>query len=79
MLAPPRTKGEHRTGWLRRLKARIADSIVSSQTSGELPLQLPTTTECVSMNASPNRMAHMSSTSSALRPEVVIPMKVLSE
>ena len=79
MLAPPRTKGEHSTGWLRRLKARIADSMVSSQTSGELPLQLPVTTEWVSRYSSPNRMAHISSTSSAFWPEVVIPMKVLSE
>ena len=57
----------------------MAASIVSSHTRGELPLQLPTTTGFVSMNSAPKRMAHMSSTSSAFLPEVVIPMKVLSE
>ena len=44
MFAPPSTKGEQSTGWLRRQKARMAPSIISSQTRGELPLQLPVTT-----------------------------------
>ena len=57
----------------------MAPSMVASQTSGEFPLQLPVTTGWVSMNSAPNRIAHMSSTSSAFLPEVVIPMKVLSE
>jgi hypothetical protein len=53
--------------------------MVASQTSGEVPLQLPVTTGWLSMNSAPNRIAHISSTSSAFRPEVVIPMNVLSE
>ena len=67
------------TAALREIEARIADSMVSSHTSGELPLQLPVTTAWVSRYSSPNRMAHISSTSSAFWPDVVIPMKVLSE
>jgi hypothetical protein len=79
VFAPPSTKGEHSTGWLRRQKARIAPSIVSSQTSGELPLQLPVVTGFSSMNASPNRAAHISITSSAFFGLVVMPMNILSE
>ena len=53
--------------------------MVSSQTSGELPLQLPVTTARRSMTSAPNRIRHISITSSAFRGLVVMPMKVLSE
>ena len=61
------------------MKARIADSMVSSQTRGELPLQLPVVTGVASITSRPNRISHIAITSSAFRPEVVMPMKVLSE
>ena len=57
----------------------MAESMVSSQTSGELPLQLPVTTGVFSITSRPKRISHISMTSSAFRPEVVMPMKVLSE
>ena len=79
VFAPPRTKGEHSTGWFRLQKARMAPNMVSSQTSGELPLQLPVVTGCFSRKSSPNRIAHISNTSSAFLGEVVMPMNILSE
>ena len=79
MLAPPITKGEQSTGWFRRQKARMAPSIVSSRTSGELPLQFPVTTGVSAITSGPNRIAHISSTSSAFFGLVVMPMNVLSE
>ena len=53
--------------------------MVSSQTKGELPLQLPVTTGWSSMKSAPKRIAHISITSSAFLGLVVMPMKVLSE
>ena len=44
VFAPPKTNGEHNTGWFLLQKALIAPSIVSSQTKGEFPLQFPVTT-----------------------------------
>ena len=57
----------------------MAESIVSSQTSGELPLQLPVVTGVSSITSRPKRISHMAMTSSAFLPLVVMPMKVLSE
>src|SRR5690606_10474764 len=79
VLAPAMTNGEHSTGWLWLEKARRADSITWSQTSGELALMFPVTTGWLSMYSSPNKIRHMRITSSAFLPEVVMPMNVLSE
>ena len=71
-MAPPIMNGEITLPWLARAYALSAPVITSSNTSGELTLMFPWTTQSRSRRSAPKTMRAMATESSA-RPGVVTP------